>query len=203
MVQIDTTSNKFKYSNTFVVDLTTRDGEDIFAKLPPYYLHRDIPIPNTPKVVLRSVNEVWQKLCVKDGESELSKQKIKKGLYINEYWTYAEARKKILIPLYSWMLENKAWDIINYLRELSKYETITIIDKSTNCNIDNIHEPLSCAFLLKAYIEGTTPYKGAIKEVVESRTVMVGRKDICIKKKKLVYQKNAHIYTGPQHILDL
>lgn len=58
MVQIDTTSNKFKYSNTFVVDLTTRDGEDIFAKLSPYYLHRDIPIPNTPKVVLRSVNEV-------------------------------------------------------------------------------------------------------------------------------------------------
>ena len=150
-----------------------------------------------------SVNEVWQKLCIKDSKSEPRKLKIKKGLHINEYWSYAEARKKILIPLYSWMLENNAWDIINDLRELSKKSTVTIIDKSVNCNIDNINEPLSFAFLLKAYIDGTTPYEEAIKEVVESRTIMMGRKDICIKNKNLVYQKIAHIYTEAQRILDL
>lgn len=205
MIQIDTISNKFKYSNSnmFVIDLTTKSGENIFAKLSPYYPHGNIPVPNTPNVVFRSVYEVWQKLCVKDCESEPKKQKIKKGLYIKEYWTYTEARKKIIIPLYGWMLENKAWDIINNLRELSKSATITIIDKSVNCNIDNIHEPLSYAFLLKAYIEGTHPYEEAIKEVVENCIVMKGRKDICIKKKKLVYQKIAHIYTEAQRILDL
>lgn len=203
MVQIDTVSNKFKYSNSLVVDLTTRDKTDIFAKLSPYYPHGNIPIPNTPNKVFHSINEVWQKLCVKDCESDPKRLKIKKGLYLNEYWTYTEARKKILIPLYSWMLENNAWNIINDLRELSKCETITIIDNSINCNIDNIHEPFSCAFLLKAYIEGTPPYEEVLKEVVELRTVMMGRKDICIKKKKLVYQKIAHIHTEAQTILDL
>lgn len=101
------------------------------------------------------------------------------------------------------MLENNAWDIINDLRELSKNSTVTIIDKSVNCNIDNINEPLSFAFLLKAYIKGTHPYEEAIKEVVENRTVMKGRKHICIKKKKFVYQKIAHIYTEAQRILDM
>lgn len=203
MVQIDTISNKSKYSNSVVIDLTTRDTTDIYAKLSPYYPHGNIPIPNTPKEVFCSVNEVWQKLCIKDSESEPTKLKIKKGLYINEYWTYAEARKKILIPLYSWMLENNAWDIITDLRELSKKSTVTIIDKSANCNIDNIIEPLSYAFLLKAYIEGTHPYEEAIKEVIVNYTAMKGRKDICIKKKKLEYHKIAHIYTEAQRILDL
>lgn len=203
MVQIDTISNKFNYSNSVVIDLTTRDVTYIYAKLSPYYPHGNIPIPNTPKEVFRSVNEVWQKLCIKDSKSEPRKLKIKKGLHINEYWSYAEARKKILIPLYSWMLENNAWDIINDLRELSKNSTVTIIDKSVNCNIDNINEPLSFAFLLKAYIEGTHPYEEAIKEVVENRIVMKGRKHICIKKKKFVYQKIAHIYTEAQRILDM
>ena len=59
MVQIDTISNKSKYSHSVIIDLTTIDAKNIYAKLSPYYPHGNIPIPNTPKKVCRSVNEVW------------------------------------------------------------------------------------------------------------------------------------------------
>lgn len=205
IIIINTKTNLSQYPNAILIDMTTIDEKNAFSKLSPYYPHGEIPIPNTHNLCLNSVNEVWQKLCVKSQDNlsrlEYKNLKFRKGLKINEYWTYTEARREIFIPLYCWMLENKAFKIIEFLRKQLLTTTIVIVDKSINCNIDNIEEPLSCAFLLKAYIKGTEPYQNAIKEVIESHYI-IGRKEICFPKRKLVPQKIAYIYTGSQRIID-
>lgn len=206
-MEIDIRENLHKYQNAIIVDLTIIGKVNIFNRLSPYYPHGGIPIPNTPNLCLSSVNEVWQKLCVNRCDNLNNTQHkdimFRKGLYINEYWTYTEARRKIFIPLYCWMLENRVYNIVEYLREQSPMKRIVIIDNSINDNIDNIGQPLSSAFLLKAYIEGKAPYADAIKEVTEHHYAMVGRKEIDIQRKKIIAQKIANIYTGSQRTLDL
>lgn len=206
MITIDTKQNLNKYKNEIIVDLTTIQNGNKFNKLSPYYPHGGIPIPNTPNLQLDSVNEVWQKLYDKGNErnkDDVCKSiRFKKGLHINEYFTYVEARQKIFIPIYCWMLENKAYKIIENLRKLLLFKAIVIIDRSINENIDDINKPLSCAFLLKAYIEGKEPYQNAIKEITEHHNIMLGRKCLSYKKTKRVYQKISYIYTGAQRIID-
>ena len=205
MIIIDLKENLCKYQNSIIIDITTINRGNTFAKLSSYYPHGGIPIPNTPNQYLSSVNKVWQELCVqKSNFNKLECQNLffRKGLHINEYWTYTEARREIFIPLYCWMLENKAYDIVEYLREQLLSRTILIVDKSINCKIDNIDEPLSVAFLLQAYLEGKEPYKGAIKEITEHHHIMVGRKEVSVKRKKFVPHKIANIYTGAQRIID-
>lgn len=202
MIIVDT-KYKEDYSESLIVNLTTIEPSNKFRKLSPYYPHGDILIPYTPNKPLKSVNDVWQKLCVRHDNSD-GEIKYRKGLYTNEYLTYVQARQKILIPLYCWMLENKAFEIIEYLREcLFKYgANIVIIDKSVNCEIENPNEPLSFGFLLKAYIEGVYPYQTAIKHETESDLIMVGRKYKQIKRTVAKPQKISNIYTGEQYILD-
>ena len=64
-----------------------------------------------------------------------------------------EARRKILIPMFRWMLEQKTYCIIEYLREIAQQQDIVILDDSINCDITNINVPLSYAWLIKSYIE--------------------------------------------------
>jgi len=175
MIIIDTPTNIKEYSNTIVIDLTqTRN------KLSPFYPHGDIPILNTPNLCSNSVNEVWQKLCVNKKSIELSPKNVifRKGVGINEYWTYEEARSMILVPTYRWMLENKAFDIVCKLREYNNQgRTLVFIDKTTNMDFADTSQPLSFAFLLKAYIECTSPYEDAMEEYDVHRYVMVGNKE--------------------------
>lgn len=56
------------------------------------------------------------------------------------------------------MLENKAYNIIERLREASKTKTIVLLDYDTNCDIENAKKPLSHAFLVKAYTESLYPF---------------------------------------------
>lgn len=198
---------KYKeFTNTRTIDLTKINSSGVFTKLSPYYPHGDIPVPNTPHIYFKSVYEVWQNLCIrqncKNNQLNIEDRKFRKGLFINEYWTLAEARRKILIPIYCWMLENKTFDIVKYLRRLCSKENITIIDNSINDDIDNIAEPLSCAFLLKAYIESSYPYQDAITKSVENIPVLVGHKLLNIRTEKSIAKKIASIYTGEQRIID-
>ena len=52
-----------------------------------------------------------------------------------------------------------------------------IVDRTTNTDIADISRPLSFAFLLKAYIECTSPYEDAMEEYEEYRYVTNGRKE--------------------------
>lgn len=204
MIYIDIKENIYKYQDAIIVDITNTNEKNEFRKLSPLYPHGDIPIPNTANICSKSVNDVWQKLCINSKkESFCYNVKFRKGIGINDFWDYIDARKNILIPVYCWMLENKAYDIVENLRGLSSAKTIVIIDKTINSDINNLREPFSCAFLLKSYIEGAGPYKDAIVEVEERVCKMVGRKDVCYKEIKCVAKKIANVYTGSQRILDL
>ena len=125
------------------------------------------------------MNEVWQKLYVNKKYNGVCKDTLfRKGIGINEYYTYEETRRKILIPTYRWMLQEKTLDIICQLREINKQGSIImIVDRTTNTDIADISRPLSFAFLLKAYIECTSPYEDAMEEYEEHRTVTNGRKE--------------------------
>lgn len=195
--------NQYQWKHSIVVDLTTINRYTPFAKLSPYYPHGDIPILNSPYLLSNSVNEVWQILCVnKETSGEYKDVLFRKGIGINEYYTYEEARSEILLPTYRWMLENKAFDIICQLREYNeKGGTIVFIDKTTNTDIADVSQPLSFAFLLKAYIECTFPYEDAMEEYEGHKCFMVGRKEdiITVKRKR---QKFISINTDAQRRFD-
>lgn len=123
----------------------------------------------------------------KETSGEYKDVLFRKGIGINEYYTYEEARSEILLPTYRWMLENKAFDIICQLREYNeKGGTIVFIDKTSNTDIADVSQPLSFAFLLKAYIECTFPYEDAMEEYEEYKYIMVGRMEhiITVKRKR-------------------
>ena len=54
-------------------------------------------------------------------------------------------------------MENKVVEIIDRLKEASKKDDIVLLDYETNCDVLNTKKPLSHAYLVKAYVEGTFP----------------------------------------------
>ena len=89
------------------------------------------------------------------------------GVKGTEILSYIEARKRIYIPTYRWMLEHKALHIIERLREASKQQTIVLLDYDTNADVDNPTKPLSHASLVKAFAEGIYPYEDVDVQVAE------------------------------------
>ena len=76
----------------------------------------------------------------------------------NYLQTQGFADAPIYIPTYRWMLENKAMDIIERLRDASKTRTIVLLDYNTSCDVDSEKKPISHAYLVKAYAEGLYPF---------------------------------------------
>jgi hypothetical protein len=52
------------------------------------------------------------------------------------------------------MLENKAQEQVEKIREWSENKTVILLDYNTNEDISNPSTPLSHAAMVKAYIEG-------------------------------------------------
>lgn len=95
-------------------------GEPPFNQLGPFYPHGGIPVPGCPGVVSDSVEGIWQGLKVirgktaprffvgsgrKRGGGKPAGHQLGDGTRL---LGLAEARQKIYIPTYRWMLENKA-----------------------------------------------------------------------------------------------
>ena len=93
-----------------------------------------------------------------------------------------EARKKILIPMYRWMLEQKVLTVILKLREIAQQRDIVLLDDSVNCDIENVSKPLSHAWLIKSYVEGLYPYEDVYKNINEYHIDPKGREWITTKR---------------------
>ena len=165
-----------KYPNAKIVDVTSR-ATTALVKLSPYYPHGDIPIPFTEGICSKSVEGIWQGLKVfenADIDSEMflndTMKDIKrtvrkfgkplghrKGVTGTELLNYIDARIKIYLPSYLWVLQNKVGEILKRLQEVSEKEDIVLLDYETNCDVLNHKKPLSHAFLVKAYIENMYP----------------------------------------------
>ncbi len=165
-----------KYPYAKIVDVTSK-APTALVKLSPFYPHGEIPIPFSENQTAKSVEGIWQGLKVFESE-DIDKEMFKndtmknikrtirkfgkplghrKGVDGTVLLNYIDARIKIYLPSYLWILENKVSEIIGRLREASQQEDIVLLDYETNCDVLNPKKPLSHAFLVKAYVENNYP----------------------------------------------
>ena len=139
-----------KYPGAVIVDVTSK-ATDGLVKLSPFYPHGDIPVPFSQGYTATCVEAVWQGLKVFEDEDVDVKMFLndtmkdikrtvrthgrilghRKGVNGDEILSYIDAKRQIYIPTYRWMLENKAMDIIERLRDASKTRTIVLLDYNT------------------------------------------------------------------------
>lgn len=182
-----------KYGADAIIADVTSKAQDGLAKLSPFYPHGGIPVPNSEGYTATCVEAVWQGLKVfetADIDTEMFRndtmRNIKRtvrrfgkplghryGVGSQELLSYIDARKRIYIPTYRWVLENKVMHIIERLREASKAKTVILLDYDTNADVDNPRKPLSHASLVKAYAEGIYPYEDVDGMVQSSAEVPV------------------------------
>ena len=182
-----------KYPNTIIADITI-EAKNNLRRLSPLYPHGEIPIPNSGYATANSIEAIWQGLKVFENEDVATNFFTKKnskgfkrslqnsgkllghryGVNGLEILNYTDACRRILIPTYRWVLDYKVQDIIIRLRNASKTKTIVLLDYNTNFDIHNYEEPLSFAYLVKAYAEGLPPYED-VYETITHHHIYVGR----------------------------
>ena len=167
---------KEQYPDAMIIDVTSH-AVDEFVMFSPFYPIGGVPVPFTEGLVAVSVEGIWQGLKVfEDADidtSFFSKREMKnlkrtsrkygiclghrKGVHGEELLGYIEARKKIYLPCYKWVLENKLKKLVTAIRIISKNKPVVLLDYNTNPDVNNPKKALSHASLIKAYIEGNFP----------------------------------------------
>ena len=167
---------KEQYPDAMIIDVTSH-AVDEFVMFSPFYPIGGVPVPFTEGLVSVSVEGIWQGLKVfEDADidtSFFSKREMKnlkrttrkygiclghrKGVHGEELLGYIEARKKIYLPCYKWVLENKLKKLVTAIRIISKNKPVVLLDYNTNPDVNNPKKALSHASLIKAYIEGNYP----------------------------------------------
>jgi hypothetical protein len=147
------------------------------VRLSPFYPHGNIPVPGLPGSVSQSAEGIWQALKVFEradidlGKLEIRSMKNPKrsarahghvlghrlGPGGTMLLSYAEARWKIYLPAYRWVLEHKVADLVDELRQRAVYEDIALLDYNVNGNVADLSRPLSHAALIASYVEGRWP----------------------------------------------
>ena len=165
-----------QYPDAMIIDVTSH-SQDEFVRFSPFYPNGGIPVPFTEGLVAVSVEGIWQGLKVfEDADIDtrmFSKRDMKnmkrtttkfgrclghrKGVHGEELLEYIEARKKIYLPCYKWVLENKLQKLVTAVRVISKHKPVVLLDYNTNPDVYNPKKPLSHAALIKAFIEGNYP----------------------------------------------
>ncbi len=156
-----------------IIDVTSK-GEMPFVKFSPFYPIGNIPIPESKNDFAESVEGIWQGLKVfANHDIDPSKFSITnmKGMKrtMRRYGTplghrygtdgqqlldYISARKKIYVPVYHWVLEQKLVTEIEQLRTMSDKKDVVLLDYETNEDINDGSKPLSHASLIKQFIIG-------------------------------------------------
>lgn len=159
--------------NAMIVDVTSKASDDM-VHLSPFYPHGGIPVPFSPGCTAMSVEGIWQGLKVfehygvdlqmfRNTTMKNIKRTVRrfgrtlghqKGVRSSELLSYIDARMQIYVPAYKWVLENKAQQQVEKLREWSKDRVVVLLDYNTNEDISDASSPLSHAAMVKAYIEG-------------------------------------------------
>ena len=165
-----------KYPNAEILDVTSNSEYGGLRKLSPFFPHGNIPIPGMKGLTATCVEAVWQGLKVFDGQGvdyktfendtmENLKRTVRKcgkprgHQYGDKLLNYEDARWKIYIPTYLYMLENvkSVQSTIEQIKLKLDDKTVVFLDYNTNCDICDNSKPLSHAYLLKLFIEGNYP----------------------------------------------
>ena len=167
---------KSRHPGATLLDLTSK-GPKPWVKFSPFYPHGGIPVPVAPATRANSVEGIWQGLKVfKKEDVDLArfeatsmrgiKRVAKKfdrvighrnGLKGDELLDYITARKKIYLPAYKWVLQNKLQTELDELRELGAQGEVVLLDYETNADVENTHNPLSHVSLVIAWLEDRWP----------------------------------------------
>lgn len=71
---------------------------------------------------------------------------------------YQEARNKIYLPTYKYVLDNKLETMVGWLmNRIKNGENFVFLDYNTNTDYHNLASPLSHAGLVRDYVEGRYP----------------------------------------------
>lgn len=155
-----------RYPNALIFDVTSKGA---MSKLSPFYPHGGIPVPGMDGVISASVEGVWQGLKVFEHEgidrscfSNVTMKNLKRSCrthgkvlghkYGDEILDYIEARKKIYVPTYYYMLEHYCMKSVETIAKLAEERTVVLLDYDINEDIENPNRPLSHASLIKRYI---------------------------------------------------
>jgi hypothetical protein len=170
-----------QYPGADILDITSTSSK--YAQiLSPFFPHgkaHPIPIPFSPGYFAMSVEGIWQGLKVFEGCGiDLSsfrndtmfglKRTVRKfgiplghqkGINSTELLNYFDARMKIYIPTYKWVLENvpEVRNLIQRIANRAKDHDIVFLDYNTNSDFRDTSSPMSHAGLVKLYIEGNYP----------------------------------------------
>lgn len=163
-----------------IIDVTSQ-AKDEFVRFSPFFPHGNIPVPLWPERTGASVEAIWQGLKVFSGYPENPKKGPDFSLLESSMMSgikrtvrahgpvlghlaadgtilpYLDARKKIYLPAYRFVLENYLVEEGRKLRALAQEKTVVLLDYATNGDVDNTATPLSHAALIILWIEGRWP----------------------------------------------
>lgn len=165
-----------KYPTASVLDVTSTSEYEILRFLSPFYPHGNIPIPGMQGRTATCVEAIWQGLKVFEYDdvdyasfSNDTMRNIKRSVrkygkplghrYGTELLSYADARWKIYLPTYLYVLENVSvvQCTIQKIRERLMKTDVVFLDYNTNCDVADYSKPLSHACLVKYYLESNYP----------------------------------------------
>jgi hypothetical protein len=164
------------YPATLLADVTSK-GPEPWVRFSPFFPHDGIPIPNTPDQVAASVEGLWQGLKVfeeedvdtskwaittmrdikRSGKSRGAVRGHRFGVGGAALLGYRDARYRIYLPAYRWVLEHRLAREIELLRTELRARPVVLLDYETNEDVDDLSCPLSHAALVKHFLSGTWP----------------------------------------------
>jgi hypothetical protein len=159
-----------------ILDVTSK-GDEPWVRFSPFYPHGGIPIPNTPSQKAESVEGLWQGLKVFEEEdidpgkwaitnmSGIKRGGKSRGAVLGHRFgvgseillSYREARFRIYLPAYRWVLENRLTAEVKQLQKLAEETPLVLLDYETNADVEDLSRPLSHAALVMHYLLGNWP----------------------------------------------
>lgn len=158
-----------------LIDVTSR-GEEPWVRFSPFFPHGAIPIPGAPGAFAESVEGIWQGLkCFERAGVDPSKFANRTGRDLKRttrkhgavrghrygldgpLLPYVEARERIYLPAYRFILEQRLAGPLQELCQLVAAGPVVLLDYETNGDVKDTRSPLSHASLVAAYLEGRWP----------------------------------------------
>lgn len=160
------------YPGAQLLDVTSR-GPEPLVRFSPFFPHGDLPVPGWPEHRSASVEGIWQGLKVfeRDGEIDPArfaitsmrgiKRTVRKYGPVAGHSTgpgsapllgLAEARRRIFIPSYLFVLEERLPEEVEALRAQARQEPLVLLDYATNGDVE-APGPLSHASVLARFLQ--------------------------------------------------
>ena len=167
-----------------VLDLTSKGGEP-WVRFSPFYPIGNIPVPGWPDLMAASVEGIWQGLKRFENEDEVDfatlrntsmrglkrtsrgkgRRGVPRGRVLGHQFGpeasvllgYLDARLRIYLPSYRWVLENSLRHEVEELRVMARAGPIVLLDFETNDDVRDTSRPLSHCSLVKRFVEDAWP----------------------------------------------